>query len=190
MIEFKPIALFDMDGTLCDYVQSMKLELQKMMSPKEKFIDPFKTGNNPEYEYLWNRMALIKSDKEWWANLPKYKFGFDILEMTSELGYENEILTQTPKDNPSALAGKLEWIVKNIEGHMDYTMTQNKSRHYGRVFVDDYPGFLIPWLKHRKKGLCIMPVNEYNKDFQDPRVLHYDGRNKDQIYDALIKAKA
>jgi len=182
------VALFDMDGTICDYVGSMKNELEKLRAPDEPMIDPFKIGNNPKYQYLWDRMELIKSDENWWANLPKYELGFDILAITRELGYYNEILTQAPKTNPAALAGKLRWILKNLDEDTDFTMTRNKSRHYGRVLVDDYPGFVIPWLEHRLRGLVIMPSNEYNKGFTHEQVVIYDGQNKDQVRKSLIDA--
>jgi len=188
MTEIK-VALFDMDGTICDYVSSMKMELEKLRSLVEPFIDPFSIpDDDPEYQYIWDRMDLIKMDENWWANLPQLSLGFDILKMTKELGYYNEILTQAPKTNPAALAGKLRWILGNLDDNTDFTMTRNKSRHYGRVLVDDYPGFALPWLKYRKNGLVIMPSNEYNKGFQHPQVIIYNGQNIKEVKDALIEA--
>jgi hypothetical protein len=133
-------------------------------------------------------MNLIKSAESWWANLPKFKLGFDILEMTTELGYYNEVLTKAPKANPAALAGKLKWIMNNLDKDIDFTMTRNKSRHYGKVLVDDFPGFILPWLEHRPRGLVIMPANEYNQDFKHEQVITYDGQNKAQVKEALIEA--
>ena len=181
------IALFDMDGTICDYVGSMKLELEKLRAPNEPVIDPFVVGDNEEYQYLWDRMELIKSDENWWANLPKYKLGFDIFKLTEELGYHNEILTQAPKKNPAALAGKLKWIINNIDGEIEFTMTRNKSRHYGKILVDDYPGYILPWLKYRPRGLVIMPLNEYNKGFSHNSVVVYDGKNLDKVKEIILK---
>jgi len=186
-MKIERIALFDMDGTICDYVGSMKLELEKLRAPNESYIDPFEIDNDPEYQYLWGRMDLIKSDEMWWANLPKFKLGFDILALTKELGFYNEILTQAPKSNPAALAGKLRWIINNLDGDIDFTLTRNKSRHYGKVLIDDYPGFILPWLKHRPRGLVIMPLNRYNKEFVHDQVIMYDGQNINQIREALLK---
>ncbi len=183
------IALFDMDGTICDYVGSIKKELKKLNAPDEEFIDPFKIKDDPYYDYLWHRMDLIKADESWWENLPKYKLGFDIFKLTTKLGFYNEILTQAPKSNPAALAGKLKWIQKNINNHIDFTMTRNKSRHYGKVLVDDFPGFILSWLEHRPRGLAIMPLNEYNKDFKHEQVLVYNGSNLKEIEEALINLK-
>jgi len=183
------IALFDMDGTICDYVGSIKEELKKLRAPDEEFIDPFKIEDNPKYQYLWNRMDLIKADENWWANMPKFKLGFDVLQLTTDLGYYNEILTQAPKGNPAALAGKLKWIKKNINGEIDFTMTRNKSRHYGKVLVDDFPGFILSWLEHRPRGIAIMPLNEYNKDFTHKQVIVYNGKNLDEVKKALMKLR-
>jgi hypothetical protein len=166
----------------------MKAELDKLRMPNEPIVDPFKIGNDPAYQYLWARMDLIKSDEDWWAHLPRYDLGFDILEMTKELGYYNEVLTQAPKKNPASLAGKLRWIIDNLEGDIDFTMTRDKSRHYGRVLVDDYPGHILPWLEHRPRGLVIMPSNEYNQGFTHKQVIAYDGYNRGQVRDLLSDA--
>ena len=184
----KKVALFDMDGTICDYVGSMKAELEKLRSPNEPIVDPFRVINKPEYNYLWNRMNLIKSHENWWANLPRYNLGYDILKMTKEIGYYNEILTKAPKENPAALAGKLKWILNNLDEDIDFTMTRNKSRHYGRVLVDDYPGCILGWLKHRPLGLVIMPSNQYNQGFTHKQVVVYNGQNKDQVMESLVNA--
>ena len=189
MGEEKLVALFDLDGTMCDYVDEMKRDLEKLRSPDEPILDPFKINDdNPKYQYLWDRMSLIKSEADWWANLPKLQLGFDVLEIAKELGYYTEILTQAPRTNPAALAGKLRWILSNMDKDTDFTMTRNKSRHYGRVFVDDFRGYVVPWLEHRKNGLVIMPSNEYNKDFEHPQVIMYDGSNIAQVRDGLVKA--
>jgi 5'-nucleotidase len=182
------IALFDMDGTLCDYVSSMKAELEKLRAPGEPLLDPFIEGNKPDLQFFWDRMNLIKSNENWWANLPRHSLGFDVLELTKELGYHNEVLTQAPKTNPAALAGKLRWILNNLDEDTDFTMTRNKSRHYGRVLVDDYPGFILPWIEHRPRGLVIMPSNKYNKGFTHEQVMAYNGQNKEQVEKALIEA--
>ncbi len=181
------VALFDMDGTLCDYVGSLKRDLEKLRAPDEAIVDPFKV-NGPQYQHIWNRMDLIKADEKWWANLPKLQLGYDVLKMTNKLGYYNEVLTQGPKKNPAALAGKLTWLINNIEEDIDYTMTRNKGRHYGRVLVDDFPDYALTWLTHRKNGLVIMPSNEYNAGFKHPQVILYNGRNKEEVRDGLVDA--
>lgn len=179
------IALFDMDGTLCDYLKAMHRELKKLKCPDEPEVDPFTTKDNPKYQYLWNRMNLIKSKEEWWATLPKMKLGFDVLEIAKSLGFVCEILTRTPKENPAAYSGKQIWISKNMPKDVDFTMTQNKSRHYGRVLIDDFPPNVVAWLKYRKNAIVIMPENKYNKNFNHAKVIKYNGKNKKEIRQAL-----
>lgn len=86
------IALFDMDGTLCDYVEAIHTELNKVKSPKEPKVDPFLIGYDPKYQYLWKRMDLIKSKVEFWANLPRMQLRFDVLEMTKEIVIKVDIM--------------------------------------------------------------------------------------------------
>ncbi|MBR9705119.1 hypothetical protein GOV12_06925 [Candidatus Pacearchaeota archaeon] len=181
----KNIALFDMDGTICDYMGAMNVELMKLRSPDEKFVDPFLIDDDPKYQYLWNRMNLIKSNEDWWANLPKFSLGLEVMEMAKALGYHCEILTQAPKKNPAALAGKHRWLLANLDEDIDFTMTRNKGRYYGRVLVDDYPLYVESWLEHRPRGLVIMPANMYNEDFSHSRVIRYTGENKDEILEGL-----
>jgi 5'-nucleotidase len=181
------IALFDMDDTLCDYIGSMKRSLDGLRHPDEPAIDPFRIGDDPRYEYLRNRMHLIKKDRGWWANLPKLQLGFDVLDVAKELGYCNEILTKAPKKNPEALAGKLDWLLHNLSDH-DFTMTQKKSSYYGRALVDDHIPYVCDWLSYRKNGIAIMPATEYNSGFSHPQVIRYDGSNIMQVRDGLAAA--
>lgn len=58
------IALFDMDGTLCDYDKRIIEELEKIRSPLEPiFIPPFR-NNTPDY--IKKRLDLIRSSESWW----------------------------------------------------------------------------------------------------------------------------
>ena len=128
------IALFDMDGTICDYVKAMHEALEKLRAPGETFVDPFSLGddgNNSRYKYLWDRMNLIKSEEEWWANLPIFPLGWEVMDVAKETGYYCEILTQAPKKNPASLAGKLKWIIKHedkLGEDIDFTITRNKTQ--------------------------------------------------------------
>ena len=37
------------------------------------------------------------------------------------------------------------------------------------------------WLSNRPRGLGIMPVNDYNKYFEHPQVIKWDGTNLDEV---------
>ncbi len=52
MAEFIPVALFDMDGTLCNYVEAILESIEKLRLPHEPDIDPFLAEDKSEIDYL------------------------------------------------------------------------------------------------------------------------------------------
>ena len=186
MIPHELIALFDMDGTLFDYEAQLKEDLSKIASPEEKEIR-FNFEDNPKY--LQNRIDLITSHESWWQNLPKFKLGWDVLEITKKLGFHHTILTQGPRSKPAAWSGKKRCADEHFGENFDITLTRNKGLVYGKVLVDDFPGYIEKWLKHRKNGLVIMPANEGNENFKHPQVIRYDGTNLEEVKNALEEVK-
>jgi 5'-nucleotidase len=181
------IALFDMDGTLCDYEGGLVSELEKLRSPNEQIIcDPLR---HDAPDYLKERMNVIRKSREWWANLPKLKIGFEILQEAKRLDYRIMILTQGPRKNPDAWSGKKVWIDKNLGEDVEVTMTRDKGLVYGKVLVDDYPEYIERWLEWRPRGAVIMPANDANKNFKHPQVTRYDGNNLEEISYILEKSK-
>jgi hypothetical protein len=176
-----------MDGTLCDYDTGIFLELEKIRSPEEPTFHPPIRDDAPGY--IKARADLIRNSEEWWENLPILKIGFDLWKLAGDIGYRRMILTQGPKKNPYAWSGKKRWIDKNLGPDVDITMTRDKSLVYGRVLVDDYPGYIQRWLEWRPRGLVIMPANEENYDFAHPQVIRYDGSNFEEVKQAMKKAK-
>jgi 5'-nucleotidase len=166
-----PIALFDMDGTLCDYQDALFRELEKLRSPKEKPFDDFHMPVLPQY--IKNRMDLIRSSEAWWSTLPKYSPGWEILRMVKKIGYRVVILTQGPRRNPVAWSGKKQWIDKYLGEDTDIIITRDKGLVYGRILVDDYPPYIKKWLAHRPRGLAVMPGHQDNISFRHPQVLPY-----------------
>lgn len=186
-MELENIALFDMDGTLCDYETALTKSLEELRSPSEpKFTGPVR-DNSPEY--IRKRADLIRADVNWWANLPKLKLGWDILAISIELEYRNMILTQGPRKNPNSWSGKKIWIDKNLGEDTDITITRDKGLIYGKVLVDDFPGYIERWLKWRKNGLVIMPASAENADYKHPQVIRYTGENLEQVREAMERAK-
>lgn len=181
------IALFDMDGTLCDYDSGLKVEMDKLISPGEQPFTPPLEDNAPKY--LKARADLIRSSESWWANLPKLKLGWDILEIARNLEYKIMILTQGPRRNPASWSGKKRWMDKNLGEDVNITITRDKSLVYGKVLVDDYPKYVEGWLKWRPRGRVIMPEGPLNKGFHHPNVIKYDGTNIKQVQEAMEKAK-
>jgi len=182
------VALFDLDGTLADFPGQLKQDFEALMHPDEPELEL--DFHNDAIPYVRARLELIKKQPGWWANLPKFRLGFDILEMAKSVGYDIYISTKGPATKPAAWAEKLQWCYANIRRNIHWKMieSEEKSLVYGRVFVDDYPPYLEAWLEHRPRGLCIMPAHSYNLSFEHPNVVRYDGKNYEEVNVRLKEA--
>ncbi len=177
------IALFDMDDTLCIHHDQVLKDLEKIKSPGEKM--PVELYSKIP-EYLKKRIELIRAQKNWWFNLKKRKIGFDILSIAKKAGYHIHIITKGPYKSINAWSEKVAWIRKYVP-YANITITEDKGLVYGKVLVDDYPEYAERWLEWRPRGLVIMPITQYNKDFEHPNVILYDGKNKKEIMKALME---
>ena len=182
----KRIALVDLDGVLCDYNKGMIKSLEKMHGPNDPPLDSYTTWHDTP-DYLYQRMEFIKSNGEWWENLPRFELGFDVMAILIEMDYYISILTQGPKRHPEAWSHKLRWCYKNVPD-LDVTITRNKSLVYGKVLVDDYPEYIDAWLAHRPRGLVVMPANSMNADYTHPNMIRYDGTNLDEVRKRITEA--
>ena len=180
------VALFDLDGTLCDYNLGLSLSMTHLASPEEPSFKGVPRDDAPAY--LKCRADIIRLNADWWANLPQFKLGFDIWELAEKLEYRRMILTQGPKRNHHAWAGKKMWIDKNLGQDTEITITRDKGLVYGKVLIDDFPDYIHRWLEWRPRGLVIMPANEANRNFFHPQVIRYDGKNLNVVKEALEKA--
>jgi 5'-nucleotidase len=187
MMEIEPIALFDMDGTLCDYDKGLFDVLESVRSPSEPVFHPPLADDASDY--IKKRADLIRASASWWENLGKFKLGWDILDVARTLGYRNMILTQGPRKNPESWSGKKRWIDRNLGENADITITRDKGLVYGKVLVDDFPRYIERWLSWRERGLVIMPAHESNRDYRHPNVIRYDGANLDIVAKAMGIAK-
>lgn len=179
------IALLDMDGTVADYEEAMRRDLDLIKAPDEQSF-PI---HGPYPDYIKNRMRIIKLQPDWWFNLPKVKLGFDLYNEVRRLGFKVHVLTKGPWKTSAAWSEKLRWCRKHLHPEVGVTITEDKGLVYGKVLIDDYPEYMERWLKRRPRGLGIMPVKESNEGFEHPNVIKYDGSNMVQITEALIKAK-
>jgi 5'-nucleotidase len=185
-----PIALFDLDGCLVDYEGQMRADLATLRSPGEP--DPLLIKNlwqSKKEPWLKARMKLIKMRPGWWRNLPPFKLGWDVFAMCQEIGFERQILTKGPTCKSHVWAEKVDYVrnnpdLKNCIVHI----SEAKGQVFGRVLVDDYGPYVTAWLEHRPRGLVIMPVHEYNVDYQHPNVIHYTGENEFEVRIALRAA--
>lgn len=167
------ILLFDLDGTLADYDESLLRELDALASPNEPTYD-IHSHDTPKW--FCNRIKLIRKQPGWWRNLKELAIGFEILHIAIGIGFEIHVLTKGPKKSSNAWTEKFEWCQEHLPSACNITITRNKSTTYGLGLVDDYRPFLEGWLEHRPRGYCIQPVDP-NKSLDDwhPRVVQYDG---------------
>ncbi|MGE3550338.1 MAG: hypothetical protein AB7I29_10635 [Geobacter sp.] len=171
------IALFDLDGTLADYDGQLLKDLQRIASPHEP--PPVLYQDIP---YLEARRHVITSQSGWFRHLPKFKLGWDVLEVAKEIGYSISILTKAPSRKHAAWSEKVEWCATHLEDYIDgVTIAHDKGMVYGALLVDDWPAYVEAWLKHRPRGLVIMPANGHNEGFSHPNVVRYDGSNLEEV---------
>ena len=159
------IALIDMDGSIVDYDLAMKQALASIAAPGE----PEDYGGE-EPPWLSARMALIKSQTGFWANLPRIEEGFAVLAILKEIGFTLNILTKGPFKTTSAWSEKVAWC-RNHLGDVPVTITEDKSIVYGRVLFDDWPPYMLGWIQRRPRGIGVMMETSWNKDFTHERVL-------------------
>jgi hypothetical protein len=182
------IALFDMDDTLFDHNGQLMSDLKRLKEPNEPLIDAPDVFSLPSY--LIKKSRKIRESKEWWANLPRFQLGWDLWNLAEELEFKREILTKASLKNPNMWLGKVECIIKHFGTTSPLTITSSeKSRHYGRVLVDDFPPYILDWLNHRPRGLVIMPAHKYNEQVSHPQIIRYTGENLEQVKVALEKVK-
>lgn len=175
------IALFDMDDTLVDYTTSMIESHDLIRNPHDRKI--------PDRTLPWinNRINLIQMQVGWWRNLKPLQLGFDLYNAAITVGFKVHILTKGPSTKPHVWTEKVEWVREHL-GDDPVTITEDKGLVYGKLLVDDYPGYVERWLKWRPRGMVIMVAHEHNKDFSHPNVIRFDGTNMIEIQKVLTHA--
>lgn len=173
----KPIvALFDLDGTLADHNGELRRRLDRMRSPGEPSDLPAAISWETAPEYLRERMKAIRGNPGFWINLPPLQAGFEVLEAAPRIGFQIEILTKGPRHSPIAWMEKLQWCDRHLAGYPhQVTITMDKGLVYGKLLVDDYPDYVLRWLRWRKRGTVILPDQPWNRGFEHPQVHRHAG---------------
>lgn len=178
------IALIDLDGTVADFDAAMRREEGLLRSPHEVNYD----GRHDDVPaYVEARRTLIKNQPGFWRDLAPIHLGMDVVEMVRRVGFALHVLTKGPRRSVNAWTEKAEWSQKYLPDAA-VTITQDKSLVYGRVLVDDWPPYFNGWLKVRPRGLVIAVAQPWNGDVSHPNVIRYDGKNYEQVRDALKEA--
>ena len=174
-----------MDGSLVNHDAALLEDLNKICHPSEKIMDLW--GDEEKLSYMRNRINLIRSQPGWWFKLKPIQIAVDLFKIAQSMGFTCEVLTKGPKHLPNAWKEKIEWCQQNLSMYVNvhivsdntrYNKFGGKGRVYGRVLYDDYPEYMDKWLLHRPRGLGIMPVTPYNKNYEHPNVLKYNGDEK------------
>jgi 5'-nucleotidase len=167
------IGLFDLDGSLADHDASLLRDLRSVAGTDEPPIDDIWCLD--KIPFMKARIDLIRSQPGWWFNLKPIVEGLMVFHAAEKIGFCNHILTKGPKTKPLAWKEKVEWCHKHLGEDHPVHITMDKGMVYGKFLYDDYPEYMLRWLKYRPRGLGIMPVRPNNKDFQHPNVLMYNG---------------
>lgn len=175
------LALVDMDGTLCFYEDALNAKMKYVLG--EILGDDFDTWD-PKYERLRD---LIKAQPGFWRNLKPIHLGLEILTCLKIAGFDVHILTKGPYKTTSGWTEKVEWCREHLPG-TPVTITENKGMVYGKVLFDDYPDYCEAWMKHRPRGLVLMPAYDYNKKFAENhpnQVLRCTWDNLDKVKETI-----
>jgi hypothetical protein len=172
------VCLFDMDETLADFTGPLRERLLETLGPNEKMPDNL--WDMPDHMYL--RTQAIKRTPGFWKNLPKKEWGWQVLEISREVGFTPVILTKRPTTGNLAVYEKLEWLDKYLPGVI-VNVVDDKRLIYGRVFVDDYWPFMQVWLENRPRGLGVV---NYTSDLHPNLVSILDG--EDEVRRRLVEA--
>jgi len=185
-MERENILLLDMDGTVCDFEEAMRRDLQAIAGPSDPdFMDPnLCVWDLEAIPHMKARRKMIMAQPGWWVNLRPIYPVIDLVKSAQEMGYKIHILTKGPYSNRAAWSEKVEWCQKNLVGNgipVEITITQDKGLVYGRVLIDDYIPYMERWLQWRPRGYGIMPKNSQNVAFRHPNVEILDTRTYDRI---------
>jgi hypothetical protein len=183
------IALFDLDGSLADYDGAMVRDLDALRAPDEPPVTRANLWELDKREHVRARMRLIKGQPGWWLNLAPIPMGMEVLTLCERLGFDVHILTKGPKRHSLAWDEKVRWCQRHIGPEVDIHVTSDKGLVYGKLLYDDYPDYMLRWLRHRPRGLGIMPVGPHNRAFTHPNVVKWDGTNIEEVTRAVTAAK-
>ena len=193
MEEHVRLALIDLDNTVADLSGSLSVQMLRLQAPGEPpYQDRYTGGKEPDY--IEQRRKLIMRQPGFWRGLPLLRLGIEIVCVLREEGFALHVLTKGPQNNAGAWGEKLEWARDHLPDAI-VTVTGDKSIAYGRILVDDYPPYFLPWLQHRPRGLAICVAQPHNEQFamrgaeSNPRVFRYDGKNLTELRAAIREAR-
>lgn len=175
-----------MDDTLFDWSGEIVRGLNELKSPTEELITVESFRSIKEIPHIEARIELIKSRPKFYRNLPINPDALSVWEAARSIGYDCQILTKGPYYASQGWTEKYDCIREHLGPTINVHIVMDKSLVYGAVLYDDYPNYLIPWLKRRPRGLGIIPDQPINREFSHPQVIRHKD-NLQEIYTALEK---
>ena len=188
MSDEQPIhhALVDLDGTVADLAGGLHTAMTPLRSWDEPpYRDAYLDTVGPP-PWMEARRKLVQRVPGFWRGLSRIELGFDVVRVLQETGFSIHVLTKGPQSNSIAWSEKLDWVRQHLPD-ATVTVTGDKSIAYGRVLVDDWPEYFLPWLARRPRGLVVAVAQPWNLDYADggrlahPNVLRSDGRNGEEL---------
>lgn len=180
------VCLWDMDGTLVDYDAEMSAALRLMRSPEETWTG---RGHDIREDWMKHRIDMIRNVPGFWSNLPWHPRGSELVRAFEDnFDFENHILTKGPTSSTGAWTEKVEWCRKHVpEFHV--TISGKKSLVYGKVLVDDWPQYFMPWLEVRPRGVVVAVAAPWNEGYEHDNLVRYDGTNLNEVLDKVSEAR-
>jgi 5'-nucleotidase len=175
-----PVALVDMDGTLCDCSGALARELAALRAPSEGTKED-ESSEPPAY--IAARRRLIMSAPGFWRNLQPLQLGFEIVGLLQELGFTTYVLTKGPREHSVAWMEKVDWCRQYVP-HLPIVITEDKGIVHGAVLVEDWPPYASQWLRACPQGLVIVPAQPWNANVDgllSTKAIRYDGSNINAI---------
>ena len=176
----RPIALVDLDGTLCNFSEAILERLIELRGPNDDPDDELKLEPPP---YILARQRIIMSTSGFWRNLKPIPAGLQLVSLLVEFEFNTHVFTKGPSDNPSAWAEKFEWCRLHVP-ELRVIMTEDKSLVNGDVLVEDWPPYIIQWRRRCPKGFVIIPAQPWNEDAkveQLENAIRYNGTNLTEV---------
>jgi 5'(3')-deoxyribonucleotidase len=171
-----PIALVDLDGTLCDCSTAILERLAELRGPGDSPEDELKPEPPP---YILARRRIITSTPGFWRNLQPIPTGLRLVSLLVELGFDTHVLTKGPSNNPSAWAEKFEWCRLHVP-ELRVIVSEDKSLVHGDVLVEDWLPYITQWRRRCPNGFVIIPAQPWNADAEARHLensIRYDGTN-------------
>lgn len=180
-----PVALVDLGDTLADCTPALEAALKQLHRPGAAELH--EAAPLPSLDA---RRRAVLATPGFWRGLAPRAAGFELLGLLREAGFQVHVLTKGPRDAPQVWADKVAWCRAHLPD-VPVTVTDDKARVHGDVFVDDWLPYVERWQRRWPAGLAVVPAQPWNAQLPAGlRCLRDDGRDRAGLLAALKAAAA